>query len=154
MVARKIGYGEGMTDAQLVEDLAQVAGTTGEGTSGNGIIAMYEHMGLETEATPGADLAWINAQLDQGRYITALGDYYQVPGRVDAAQTAGHYIDVTDYREATKKREAAYVVRDPADRTVRRMSVAELQSYITSAPTGGFAIAAWQAEAAAAAAVV
>ena len=143
MIARDCGYGEKMTDAQLVENLADVAQTDATGTSGNGMIAMYQEMGLETASTGGADMSWINAQLSAGHYITALGDYWQVPGRIDPLQTAGHYMDVTGYKEATPGKDATYRVSDPADQNLNFMSYAELQSFISAAPNGGFAIATW-----------
>jgi len=148
MIARAVGYEPqpDCSDAGLVQDLAQFGQTDpATGTTGNGMIAMYQEMGLETAASKGADVTWINDQLTAGRYVTALGDYYQVPGRIDADKTAGHYLDVTGYHEATKHKEARYVVRDPAAENLNWMTASQLQSFISSAPQGGFAISAWSA---------
>ncbi|HYV45919.1 MAG TPA: C39 family peptidase [Myxococcaceae bacterium] len=144
MIARATGYQPTMSDGALVEQLAGFGQTSPElGTTGNGMIAMYQEMGMETAAIPGADMTWINNQLTSGRYVTALGDYYQVPGRIDDSKTAGHYLDVTGYHKATKHQDARYVVRDPANEALKKMTAAELQSFITAAPQGGFAIACW-----------
>jgi len=144
MIARATGYQPAMSDGALVEQLAGFGQTSAElGTTGNGMIAMYQDMGMQTAAAPGADMSWITDQLASGRYVTALGDYYQVPGRIDDSKTAGHYLDVTGYHKATKNQEARYVVRDPADEALKKMTAAQLQSFITAAPQGGFAIACW-----------
>jgi len=146
-IARAVGYGEGKSDAALIQELAAVGGTTAEGTSGNGIIAMYDHMGLECAATGGADMTWINSQLTAGHYITALGDYYQVPGRTDPALSAGHYLNVSGYHEPTKGQEAWYKVTDPMDEALNKLTAVQLQAFINAAPVGGFAIATWDAAA-------
>jgi len=146
-IARAVGYGEGKTDAALVQELAAVGGTTAEGTSGNGLIAMYDQMGLETAAAAGADMTWINSQLTAGHYVTALGDYYQVPGRTDPAQSAGHYLNVSGYHEASKNQDAWYKVTDPMDEALNKLSAAQLQAFITAAPVGGFVIATWESTA-------
>jgi hypothetical protein len=152
MIARDIGFEfePKMTDAALVNRLAEIGQTSPTlGTTGNGMLAMYEEMGLETAATRGADMDWINSQLSAGRYVTALGDYYAVPERLDDSKTAGHYLALTGYHEATPNKDAWYAISDPAASSVDRMTAAQLQSFITSAPEGGFAISCWAAAAAA-----
>jgi hypothetical protein len=73
----------GMTDAQLVSLQMAKAGTTAAGTTGNGLIAALEDMGMQTAASPGANLNWINSELQQGREVIANGDFYSVPGHTD-----------------------------------------------------------------------
>jgi hypothetical protein len=139
MVARNAGYGKGMTDAQLIEDLGKVAGTTDQGTTGNGMIAMYEHMGLDTKAAKGADLAFMQSELQAGHHVNALGDYYEVPTHQDPAKTSGHYLDVTGM-----DKDGNFLVNDPADTTMKSMTAAEMSNFIGSAPNGGFVLSAWK----------
>ncbi|HEY8206728.1 MAG TPA: hypothetical protein VIG99_04555 [Myxococcaceae bacterium] len=148
MIGRACGYGEGLSDVQLVEKLADIGLTDESGTTGNGMIAIYEEMGLETAAIPGVDMSWINSQLAAGHYVTALGDYYAVPGRVDDSQSAGHYMDVTAYEAATQAQAARYSVADPANEALKYLSIMELKSFVNSAPNGGgFCISCWEAAA-------
>jgi len=137
-VARNVGYGKELTDAQLIMHLGQAGGTSNQGTSGNGMIAMYNEMGMDTNATAGANLDWMKAELQAGHHVNVLGDYYEVPGRVDGAQTAGHYLGVTGMTL-----DGSFLVNDPADPSVTQLTAAQLQNFITSGPQGGFAISAW-----------
>jgi len=127
----------GMTDAALITKEMGVAGTTGQGTTGNGMIAALQDMGMKTAATPGADMNWINGQLAQGHEVVANGDFYSVPGRVDDKQVAGHYIAVTNVANGL------YSVTDPADSSVHTMTADQLAAFINNHPQGGFAISAW-----------
>lgn len=145
MIARDIGFDANLSDAQLIDTLGQIGQTDETGTSGNGVIAMLDAMGMDTAATPGADMSWITSQLQAGHYITALGDFYQVPGRIDPSLTAGHYLDVTGYTAATASASASYQVSDPMNEALNAMTYAQLQNFITSGPGGGFAIASWPA---------
>ncbi|HYV47766.1 MAG TPA: C39 family peptidase [Myxococcaceae bacterium] len=149
MVARNMGFtpegNKKPTDAELVADLAKAAGTTAQGTTGNGMIAMYEHMGLDTKATKGADLDWMTAELQAGHHVTALGNYYEVPGRIDDTKTSGHYLDITGVDKAGN-----FMVNDPANTDLNSMTRDEMQKFITTAPQGGFAISAWKPTGAAA----
>lgn len=145
MVARNMGYGKNMTDAQLINDLGKVAGTTDQGTTGNGMIAMYEHMGLDTTAAKGADLNFMQSELQAGHHVTALGDYYEVPGRQDPALTSGHYLDVTGMTK-----EGDFLVNDPANTELNTMTAAQMSNFIGQAPNGGFVVSAWKPAAAAA----
>jgi len=149
MVARNVGFtpdgNKKPTDADLVADLAKAAGTTAQGTTGNGMIAMYEHMGLDTKATKGADLDWMTAELQAGHHVTALGNYYEVPGRIDDTKTSGHYLDITGVDKAGN-----FLVNDPANTDLNSMTRDEMQKFITTAPQGGFAISAWKPAGAAA----
>ena len=126
-----------MTDAQLVMDLGMKAGTTAEGTSGNGMIAGLESLGMQTAATPGANLGWIDSQLLQGHTVMSNGDYYSVPQHYDQGKLAGHYIAITGVNNGL------YTVKDPADASVSTMTAQQLQNFIAAHPEGGFSLAAW-----------
>ncbi|HZN94745.1 MAG TPA: C39 family peptidase [Myxococcales bacterium] len=138
MVARNAGYGKDLTDSQLIMHLGEVGGTTNQGTSGNGLIAMYNQMGMDTNATAGANLDWMRAELQAGRHVNVLGDFYEVPGRIDGAQSAGHYLNVTGMTLG-----GDFLVQDPWDPNVTQLTAAQLQNFITSGPQGGFAVSAW-----------
>jgi hypothetical protein len=139
MIARSVGYGKELTDAQLVNKLAAVGGTDPNvGTSGNGMIAMFEEMGMTTAAREGADLGWIQGELQAGKFVTALGDFYEVPGRVDPGLSSGHYLTVIGMDRQT----GDFQVMDSADAQVRSLTPAQLSNFINSLPEGGFTISA------------
>ena len=135
-IAKSRGQTGGLTDAQLITQLGKTAGTTAEGTSGNGMIAGLADLGMQTTARAGSDLNWINSQLAQGHDVLANGDFYSVPGRIDPNQVAGHYIAVTGVNNGI------YSVTDPAGGSIS-MTAAQLDAFIKSHPQGGFTIAAW-----------
>jgi len=81
--------------------------------------------------------------------VTALGDYYEVPGRIDPTKTSGHYLDITGVNQ-----DGSFQVNDPANTDLAMMTRAQMQDFITSAPQGGFAISAWKPTGAAAAPAV
>ena len=67
MVARAFGYGEGMTDAQLILDLGRKGGTSANGTDVGGIARMADAIGLQSETRgPGAQVDWIAQALAAG----------------------------------------------------------------------------------------
>jgi peptidase C39-like protein len=137
MIAKSRGQTGGLTDAQLVSKMQADAGTTADGTTGNGMIKGLQDLGMQTAANPGADLNWVNGQLAQGHEVMANGDFYSVPGRENPTLQAGHYIAVTGVQNGV------YSVVDPADQNVKQMTAAQLQDFIASHPDGGFTLAAW-----------
>jgi hypothetical protein len=137
MIAKAAGQDGGLTDAQLINRLGEIGGTTAKGTSGNGMIAIAESLGKNTAAREGADLNWINQELASGHRVIANGDFYSVPGRVDPALASGHYLMITGYENGK------YNVVDPADGNVRQMDANQMQAYILNQPEGGFAISVW-----------
>ena len=89
-MAKARGLSGGLSDADLVNRLAQLAGTDPRsGTTGNGMIAALHSLGLRTDANQGADAGWIDNQLTSGHDIIAQGDFYSVPGRENPALRAG-----------------------------------------------------------------
>jgi hypothetical protein len=56
-IAKTRGMTGGLSDAALIERLATVAGTVADGTTGHGMIAGLNFLGLRTDANPGGDLA-------------------------------------------------------------------------------------------------
>lgn len=124
-------------DAAYITELGKMAGTTGAGTTGNGMIAALNDMGFQTAANKGGDLNWINDQLAQGHQVIANGDYYSIAGHADSGQEAGHYVAVTAF-DGTN-----YKVADPATGNVITMSQAELANFVAHHPEGGFTLATW-----------
>jgi hypothetical protein len=129
----------GTTDATFISNEMKIAGTNAQGTTGNGMIAALQDMGMQTAANPGGDLNWINSQLQQGHEVIANGDFYSVPGHTDPKLVAGHYIAVTGVNQGV------YTVSDPAakDATPITMTADQLQAFIAAHPQGGFTIATW-----------
>ncbi|HZN93886.1 MAG TPA: C39 family peptidase [Myxococcales bacterium] len=135
MLGRARGYRNDISDAQLVQHLARVGGTTDQGTSGNGLIAMGQEMGLTGRAAAGADLRFINGELAQGKPVVALGDYYALPPHTDPAQDSGHYLLIHSQDELGN-----YRVSDPAEEKVLVLSPETLAGFIRANPAGGFAL--------------
>jgi hypothetical protein len=129
----------GTTDAQFISNEMKVAGTNAQGTTGNGMIAALQNMGMQTAANPGGDLNWINSQLQQGHDVIANGDFYSVPGHTDPTLVAGHYIAVTGVNQGV------YTVSDPAAQNAGTLTMTadQLQAFIAAHPQGGFTIATW-----------
>lgn len=138
MIARSLGKGDGMTDAQLINHLGQVGGTTADGSSVNGIVAMAQDIGANAEIHgPHADINWIDQQLASGSKIVANGDYYAEPGHASGGRQSGHYL-VVDGKNA----DGTYSIKDPADGSETRMTAAELARFINSNPVnGGYCVA-------------
>ena len=133
MIARSLGKGDGMTDAQLINHLGQVGGTTADGSSVNGIVAMAQDIGANAEIHgPHADMNWIDQQLASGGKIVANGDYYAEPGHASGGRQSGHYL-VVDGKNA----DGTYSIKDPADGSETRMTAAELARFINSNPVNG-----------------
>ena len=139
-IAKSRGLSSGLSDADLVSALAFMAGTDpATGTTGNGMIAVLETMGMHTDANKGADLDWIDDELAAGHDVIANGDFYSVPGRENPGLHAGHYVAIT----AAKNGWSSYKVMDPADPKVTSMTDAQVETFIRNHPQGGFTISAW-----------
>jgi len=138
-IARARGQTAGVSDATLVASLAIVAGTNGEGTTGFGMIAGLQALGMHTDANPGIDLDWVDDELTAGHDVIANGDFYAVPGRENPSLHSGHYIAIT----AVGNGWSLYKVTDPADARVTSMTDVQLQKFVASQPQGGFTISAW-----------
>lgn len=139
-IAKTRGLSSGMSDADLVSVLAYMAGTDpATGTTGNGMIAALEAMGMHTDANQGGDLEWIDDELASGHDVIANGDFYSVPGRENPGLHAGHYIAITAARNGW----SSYKVTDPADPKVTSMTDTQVEKFIRSHPQGGFTISAW-----------
>jgi hypothetical protein len=138
-IAKGRGLTHGLQDAEVIVLLAEVAGTDENGTSGNGMIAALEWMGLQTDAHPGGDLDWIDDELAAGHDVIANGDFYALPGNERPGLHSGHYIAVTGVRDGW----SVYEVTDPAGRTDTALADWQLQTFIELHPQGGFTISAW-----------
>jgi hypothetical protein len=139
-IAKARGLSAGLSDGDLINRLAQLAGTDPRGgTTGNGMIAALHYLGMRTDATPGANLEWIDNELASGRDVIANGDFYSVPGRENPGLHAGHYIAIT----AATGGWSSYKVTDPADARVTSMTDSQIEKFIRSHPQGGFTISAW-----------
>jgi hypothetical protein len=138
-IAKGHGLTEGLTDAALIMVFVEVAGTNDHGTTGNGMIAALEWMGMETTATQGANLEWIDDELAAGHDVIAIGDYYSLPNHADPGLVSGHYIAVTGVHDDW----SVYEVMDPAGSSLHSLDDWQLEAFIESAPDGGFTISAW-----------
>jgi hypothetical protein len=139
-IAKARGSTFGLADAGLVSFLAVIASTDpATGTTGNGMIFALTSLGLQTDASKGADLDWVDAELTAGHDVIANGNYYAVPGREQPGLAAGHYIAVTAAGDGWSR----YKVTDPADARVTSLTDEELSTFIASHPEGGFTLSAW-----------
>jgi len=135
MIARARGFAPELTDAQLIERFAKVGGTTPEGTSGNGLIAIGQELGMNARPSAGADLRFIDGELAQGRAVVAQGDYWALPPHADPGQDSGHFILVQGRDPAGN-----YRVNDPMTDKVAVITADTLRNYIQSAQGGGFSV--------------
>jgi hypothetical protein len=136
MIARERGMGKGMDDADLITELGKVGQTDGTGTTGNGLIAMADKMGLKSEAQPGANSQWVMSQLAQGKDVVSNGDYHALPQHPNANETSPHYILLTGIDA-----QGNIMVEDPMDPNVRSITPDQLDAYNRAQPEGGFNIA-------------
>jgi hypothetical protein len=143
MIARAKGWGAGLTDAQLINQLGAIGGTTADGTSINGIAAMAQAMGQKAEINGlpevGAQgmLSWIDSSLAAGKKIVANGDFYSEPGRDSGQGPSGHYIDVVGKDESGN-----YKIRDPWSKEVTTMTPDQLVNFLKNNPVNhGYAVA-------------
>lgn len=137
MIARAFGYGRGLSDAQLINQLGRIGGTTGNGTNVNGIAAMARAMGKSAQTRgPGPDVGWIADQLRHGKLVVANGDYWAMPPHQNEARTSGHYVCVCGLDA-----HGNFIVRDPADQHVSTITPSQLNHFLRSNPNGGYAIA-------------
>ncbi|MHB8872109.1 MAG: C39 family peptidase [Myxococcaceae bacterium] len=137
MIARSLGYGEGLSDAQLINKLGKIGGTTGAGTSVNGIVAMATAMGRNAQMRgPGPNVEWIAEQLKAGKLVVANGDYHAMPPHQNESRTSGHYVTV-----AGVDAQGNFIIRDPADANVKTVTAAQLAHFLRSNPNGGYQVA-------------
>jgi len=128
MAARKIGFGNELDDAALIEKLAGIGGTKpGTGTSMNGIVAMARAIGLPVDQTeakfPGFDQKWLDAQLDQGKSVVANGALQTEEG------PSGHFILVTGRGE-----NGTYEINDPWNEANTELSAEQLGAFLQRNP--------------------
>lgn len=136
MLARKNGQGGNLSDADLITSLGKTGHTDASGTTGNGLIAMADQMGLKSEASPGANSAWVMSQLAQGKSVVANGDYYALPQHADANKDSAHYVLLTGLDANGNIK-----VEDPMDGNVRAITPGQLDQFNSANPEGGFNIA-------------
>ncbi|MCP3138342.1 C39 family peptidase [Pyxidicoccus xibeiensis] len=138
MIARSLGYGSEMTDAELITHLNEVDGKMTGGTDVEAIGKMAEKMGLESEQRgPRADVDWIADQLKQGKLVVANGDVHSLgPNKDPNVKPSGHYVVVTGMDE-----QGNFLVKDPAQPEVNTVPPEELETFINKNPNGGYQFA-------------
>jgi predicted double-glycine peptidase len=135
MIARAFGYGAGLSDAKLINQLGAIGGTTEEGTSVNGITRMAQAIGLKAAVQgPGPDVAWIAQQIRAGQMVVANGDYYEMDAHRNVNRTSGHFVAVVGMQGDN------FIVNDPADQAVHTVSPEELARFIRSNTNGGYQV--------------
>lgn len=140
MIARSMGYGADLSDAQLINQLGQMGGTTSDGTGVNGIVAMANGIGQNAEMRgPGPNTDWIAQQLKAGKQVVANGDYFAMGDHNrDKIGQGGHFVAVVGLDE-----QGRFLVNDPADSGIspRAFSASELSSFIGANTNGGYQVA-------------
>ncbi|MEB3238281.1 MAG: C39 family peptidase [Candidatus Sericytochromatia bacterium] len=135
MIARAIGWRDSLSEARLINTLGDIGGTTAEGTSIGGLGKMAQAMGLSVTSQAGSYLAWANGQLAAGKWVIFNGDYHEMNPHRNPARTSGHYVLCYGLEDGQ------YLVHDPADDRVRRVSPDEMYRFVKAHPSGGFQIA-------------
>lgn len=128
MVARSLGMGNDLSDAQLIDKLGKIGLTNDQtGTSLNGIIGMADALGDKVKKDdvkyPGFDQGWMDKELADGKAVVANGALEDKKG------VFGHYILVTG-----KDEKGDYKVNDPWDAHHNRMTGQELKAFLEKNP--------------------
>lgn len=127
MTARAEQLGQGLTDAELIQQLADVAGTTSSGTTPDGVVTAAQSLGMDTVTAAGLpDFGWVQQELATGRTVILRGDYFALPPHQNASRYAGHYILVTGWAPTLGE----FLVNDPADLNVRWEQPADLTEFV------------------------
>jgi len=135
MIARAIGWRDGVSEARLINALGDIGGTTAAGTSVAGLGKMAQAMGLSVTSQAGSYLAWANGQLAAGKWVIFNGDYHEMNPHRNPARTSGHYVLCYGLENGQ------YLVHDPADDRVKRVSPDEMYRFVKAHPSGGHQIA-------------
>ncbi len=136
MFARSRGYGEGMTDAQLINHLGKIGGTSSNGTGVNGIVSMAQAIGAPAQAKYSVSTQWIADQLRDGKQVVANGNYYAMPPHANGGKNSGHFVSVVGMDDRGN-----FLVNDPADPNVRAVSPEAMNQFLRTHQLGGNAIA-------------
>jgi peptidase C39-like protein len=136
MVARAVGYGNNLTDAQLIMDMYNKCGTQGgNGTPVDGIAQGANAIGLDaTTYSSSAGVEKMAEEIRNGKMVVANGDYYALPapGRWNNAD-GGHYVVVTGMDGAGN-----FLVNDPAGGLKLTLTPQQMAQYLRENPNGGY----------------
>lgn len=130
MIGRFYGYGSGMTDAQLVTHLNLADGKATGATNADGIKKMAAILGKPVAHRLGADLAFVDRSLADGKPVTARGIFTSVRHhrvrarrngeRVQPVRTRGRSVRAEGDDRATHTVAAVAALVDRADELSRR----------------------------------
>jgi Peptidase_C39 like family len=136
MVARAVGYGSHLTDAQLIMDMYNKCGTQGgNGTPVDGIRQGANAIGLDaTTYYSSAGVEKMAEEVRNGKMVVANGDYYALPapGRWNNAD-GGHYVVVTGMDAG-----GSFLVNDPAGGLKLTLTPQQMAQYLRENPNGGY----------------
>ena len=133
MVARWIGYRQGLTDYQLVVRFSGIGATTMEtGTEPEGLVAIAHELGKKARIYAGSDLGRMRSALARGSAVIANGEYYAMPPHEDPTLREGHWILV--YGVAPN---GDFLVHDSEDPVVRTVTPLAMERYLREHDKGG-----------------
>lgn len=120
MVARAAGFRPDLTDADLINYLGEIGGTTAEnGTSHAGIEKMAEAMGLPLQYGAKGDMQFVKDALADGKLVVINGNFGGVTGI-----WGGHYVTCTGYDPATD----TFTINDSGSDTTYQLSPDQLSA--------------------------
>jgi hypothetical protein len=140
MLARAVGYGADLNDAQLISKFAQVGKSDGEGTSANGMVAIAGEMGMQASVKCPTSADDVAAQLKAGKAVVVCGNYDTEPQHYHPEKgPRGHYLLITG-----QDKQGNFILRDPFNEFAKpppALTPTQLQEFLSTANGGGTAIA-------------
>lgn len=127
MVARALGKGEGLSDAELVMQMYHAGGTTAAGSSPEQVATMVRSLGVGATVVEDPGLAELDAAIAEGKLVIVNGDYFAtgIGGR-DGSKESGHFTVVSG-----KDANGNYIMNEPYGAEKLTLSPEAMSNYFT-----------------------